>query len=80
MSTRTCLYPTRLLENEHKLASICINCTKRNVLCTLTDTLSTKVKSSCSLRVPNYKNEFDEREKLYTRGLLLGMFFGSKEV
>ena len=46
----------------------------------ITDTLSRKVKSSCSLRVPNYKNEFNERENIYTRGLLLGKFFGSKVV
>ena len=80
MSTKTFLRPIRFLENEQKLGSIYINCTKRNIFCTLTDTLSKKVKSSCSLRVPNYKNEFNERENLYTRGLVLGKFFGSKVV
>nr|YP_448618.1 ribosomal protein S11 [Fucus vesiculosus]AAR29312.1 ribosomal protein S11 [Fucus vesiculosus] len=82
MSTKTFLRPRpiRFLENEQKLGSIYINCTKRNIFCTLTDTLSKKVKSSCSLRVPNYKNEFNERENLYTRGLVLGKFFGSKVV
>ena len=80
MSTKTFVRPIRFLENEQKLGSIYINCTKRNIFCTLTDTLSKKVKSSCSLRVPNYKNEFNERENLYTRGLVLGKFFGSKVV
>ena len=80
ISTKISSYPTSFLENGQKLGSIYINCTKRNIFCTLTDTLSRKVKSSCSLRVPNYKNEFNERENLYTRGLLLGKFFGSKVV
>ena len=80
MSTKTSSYPIRFLENGQKLGSIYINCTKRNIFCTLTDTLSKKVKSSCSLRVSNYKNEFNERETLCTRGLLLGKFFGSKVV
>ena len=80
MSTKTCSYPIRFLENGQKLGSVYINCTKRNSFCNSTDTLSKKVKSSCSLRDPNYKNEFNERENIYTRGLLLGKFFGSKVV
>ena len=61
ISTKISSYPTSFLENGQKLGSIYTNCTKRNIFCTLTDTLSRKVKSSCSLRVPNYKNEFNER-------------------
>nr|YP_009154072.1 ribosomal protein S11 [Turbinaria ornata]AJF48259.1 ribosomal protein S11 [Turbinaria ornata] len=61
-----------------KLGSIYLRCTKRNIFCTLVDCKSNVIKTSCSLRVPHYRNEFNERENLYTRGLLLGKLFGSK--
>nr|YP_009330423.1 ribosomal protein S11 [Coccophora langsdorfii]ANS72195.1 ribosomal protein S11 [Coccophora langsdorfii] len=60
------------------LGLIYLKSTKRNIFCTLVDYASKTVKSSCSLRVPVYKNEFNERENLYTRGLLLGKLFGNK--
>ena len=37
-----------------------------------------KVKTSCSLRVPEYENEFNERENVFERGILLGELFGDK--
>ena len=37
-----------------------------------------KVKTSCSLRVTEYENEFNERENLFKRGMLLGELFGDK--
>lgn len=61
-----------------KLGSVYLRCTKRNIFCTLVDCKSNVIKTSCSLRVPDYKNEFNERENLYTRGLLLGKLFGNK--
>nr|YP_010418006.1 ribosomal protein S11 [Sargassum polycystum]YP_010418173.1 ribosomal protein S11 [Sargassum plagiophyllum]AMO66462.1 ribosomal protein S11 [Sargassum polycystum]USF18224.1 ribosomal protein S11 [Sargassum polycystum]USF18391.1 ribosomal protein S11 [Sargassum plagiophyllum] len=61
-----------------KLGSVYLRCTKRNIFCTLVDCKSNIIKTSCSLRVPDYKNEFNERENLYTRGLLLGKLFGNK--
>nr|QWK44841.1 ribosomal protein S11 [Pterygophora californica] len=75
----------RILENKNKVlvtkekkGVILIKSTKRNVFCTLIDTQEKKVKTSCSLRVPVYENEYNERENLYTRGLLLGSLFGDK--
>nr|YP_009341739.1 ribosomal protein S11 [Sargassum aquifolium]YP_010401948.1 ribosomal protein S11 [Sargassum feldmannii]ALE29505.1 ribosomal protein S11 [Sargassum aquifolium]UQV81123.1 ribosomal protein S11 [Sargassum feldmannii] len=62
----------------NKLGSVYLRCTKRNIFCTLVDCKSRAIKTSCSLRVPDYKNEFNERENLYTRGLLLGKLFGNK--
>nr|YP_009050511.1 ribosomal protein S11 [Sargassum fusiforme]AIG23778.1 ribosomal protein S11 [Sargassum fusiforme]QJC59485.1 ribosomal protein S11 [Sargassum fusiforme] len=61
-----------------KLGSVYLRCTKRNIFCTLVDCESNAIKTSCSLKVPDYKNEFNERENLYTRGLLLGKLFGNK--
>lgn len=61
-----------------KLGSVYLRCTKRNIFCILVDYKSNVIKTSCSLRVPDYKNEFNERENLYTRGLLLGKLFGNK--
>nr|YP_011008368.1 ribosomal protein S11 [Sporochnus bolleanus]WBP70339.1 ribosomal protein S11 [Sporochnus bolleanus] len=52
-----------------------ITCTRGNIFCTLIDTLNGKVITSCSLRVPAYVNEYNERENLYIRGLLLGKLF-----
>nr|YP_010372555.1 ribosomal protein S11 [Myagropsis myagroides]UPE50192.1 ribosomal protein S11 [Myagropsis myagroides] len=62
----------------NKLGSVYLRCTKRNIFCVLVDSNSKVIKTSCSLRVPYYKNEFNERENLYTRGLLLGKLFGNK--
>lgn len=62
----------------NKLGSVYLRCTKRNIFCTLIDCDSNSIKTSCSLRVPYYKNEFNERDNLYTRGLLLGKLFGNK--
>nr|QWK44918.1 ribosomal protein S11 [Pseudochorda nagaii] len=63
-----------------KKGTIYVRCTKRNVFCTLMDTLDKKVKTSCSMRVPAYENEYNERENPYTRGLLLGNLFGDKTI
>ena len=41
---------------------------------------SVGVKSSCFLRVPNYKNKFNERENIYTQGLLLSKIFSGEVV
>nr|QWK44765.1 ribosomal protein S11 [Pleurophycus gardneri] len=68
------------LVNKEKSGVILIKSTKRNVFCTLMDTQEKKVKTSCSLRVPIYENEYNERENLYTRGLLLGNLFGDKAI
>lgn len=65
---------------KEKKGIILIKSTKRNVFCTLLDTDEKKVKTSCSLRVPSYENEYNERENLYTRGLLLGNLIGNKAV
>lgn len=54
-----------------------IKSTNRNIFCTLMDAKK-KVKTSCSLRVPRYENEFNERENLFKRGMLLGELFGDK--
>nr|YP_010206389.1 ribosomal protein S11 [Alaria crassifolia]UAX19901.1 ribosomal protein S11 [Alaria crassifolia] len=67
-------------KNKEKKGVILIKSTKRNVFCTLMDAKEKKVKTSCSLRVPVYKNEYNERENLYTRGLLLGNLFGDKAI
>nr|YP_011007879.1 ribosomal protein S11 [Agarum clathratum]WBP69710.1 ribosomal protein S11 [Agarum clathratum] len=74
-----------VLENKNKgllnkKGIIFIKSTKRNVFCTLMDIQERKVKTSCSLRVPVYENEYNERENLYTRGLLLGNLFGDKAI
>lgn len=69
-----------LKKNKEKKGVILIKSTKRNVFCTLLDTDEKKVKTSCSLRVPAYENEYNERENLYTRGLLLGNLFGEKVI
>nr|YP_010206427.1 ribosomal protein S11 [Alaria praelonga]UAX19939.1 ribosomal protein S11 [Alaria praelonga] len=67
-------------KNKEKKGVIIIKSTKRNVFCTLMDAKEKKVKTSCSLRVPVYENEYNERENLYTRGLLLGNLFGDKVI
>nr|QWK44612.1 ribosomal protein S11 [Laminaria ephemera] len=69
-----------LKKNKEKKGVILIKSTKRNVFCTLLDIDEKKVKTSCSLRVPAYENEYNERENLYTRGLLLGNLFGDKAI
>nr|QWK44254.1 ribosomal protein S11 [Hedophyllum nigripes]QWK44301.1 ribosomal protein S11 [Hedophyllum nigripes] len=69
-----------LKQIQEKKGIIIIKSTKRNVFCTLMDTDEKKVKTSCSLRVPSYENEYNERENLYTRGLLLGNLFGDKAI
>lgn len=61
-----------------KKGVVFVKCTKRNVFCTLMDLSDEKVKTSCSLRVPSYVNEYNERENPYVRGVLLGELFGSK--
>nr|YP_003288869.1 ribosomal protein S11 [Saccharina coriacea]BAI48721.1 ribosomal protein S11 [Saccharina coriacea] len=75
------IYTKSLLkQTQEKKGIIIIKSTKRNVFCTLMDTAEKKVKTSCSLRVPSYENEYNERENLYTRGLLLGNLFGDKAI
>nr|YP_010127828.1 ribosomal protein S11 [Lessonia flavicans]QPP20355.1 ribosomal protein S11 [Lessonia flavicans] len=67
-------------KNKEKKGIIFIKSTKRNVFCTLLDIDEKKVKTSCSLRVPAYENQYNERENPYTRGLLLGNSFGDKAI
>ena len=66
------------LMTKNKKGNIYVKCTSRNIFCTLLDVQSKKVKTSCSLRVPQYENEFNERENLFKRGMLLGELFGDK--
>lgn len=61
-----------------KKGNIYIKSTNRNIFCTLINTEDNKVKTSCSLRVPEYINEFNERENLFKRGTLLGELLGDK--
>lgn len=63
-----------------KRGNIYIKSTNRNIFCSLMDIKDNKVKTSCSLRVPKYENEFNERENLRKRGILLGELFGDKIV
>jgi len=66
------------IQNNNKKGNIYIKSTNRNIFCTLIDVQKKKVKTSCSLRVPQYENEFNERENLFKRGILLGELFGDK--
>nr|AZJ13614.1 ribosomal protein S11 [Endarachne binghamiae] len=61
-----------------KKGNIYIKSTHRNIFCTLMSTEDNKVKTSCSLRVPEYNNEFNERENLFKRGILLGELLGDR--
>ena len=61
-----------------KKGNIYIKSTRRNIFCSLMDTQEKKIKTSCSLRVTQYNNEFNERENHYKRGILLGELFGDK--
>ncbi|CAM9134288.1 unnamed protein product [Ectocarpus sp. 13 AM-2016] len=61
-----------------KKGNVYIKSTNRNIFCILLDTQDKKVKTSCSLRVPEYENEFNERENIFKRGILLGELFGDK--
>lgn len=61
-----------------KKGNIYVKSTNNNIFCTLIDIQTNKVETSCSLRVPRYQNEFNEREDLFTRGVLLGELFGNK--
>ena len=64
--------------SNNKKGNIYIKSTNRNIFCTLMDVQKKQVKTSCSLRVPQYENEFNERENLFKRGMLLGELFGDK--
>lgn len=61
-----------------KKGNIFIKSTKRNIFCTLLGLEDKKVKTSCSLRIPEYINEFNERENLFKRGTLLGELLGER--
>ncbi|CAM9208397.1 unnamed protein product [Ectocarpus sp. 12 AP-2014] len=61
-----------------KRGNVYIKSTNRNIFCILLDIQDKKVKTSCSLRVPEYENEFNERENVFKRGILLGELFGDK--
>ena len=63
-----------------KFGKIYIKSTRKNIFCTLIDIKDKKVKTSWSLRVPNYENEFNERENLFDRGMILGQLFGDKVI
>lgn len=65
-------------KNNNKKGSIFIKSTNRNIFCTLLGLEDKKIKTSCSLRVPEYNNEFNERENLFKRGILLGELLGDK--
>nr|WBP70025.1 ribosomal protein S11 [Ecklonia cava subsp. stolonifera] len=69
-----------LKTNNEKKGIVFIKSTKKNVFCILMDSDEKKVKTSCSLRVPVYENKYNERENLYTRGLLLGNLFVEKAI
>nr|YP_009549885.1 ribosomal protein S11 [Cladosiphon okamuranus]AYW52599.1 ribosomal protein S11 [Cladosiphon okamuranus] len=62
----------------NKRGSIYIKSTKSNLFCTLMDVKEKKVKTSCSLKVPEYDNEFNEKVNPFKRGKLLGEVFGKK--
>lgn len=62
----------------NKKGNIYVKSTNKNIFCALMDIQTNKVETSCSLRVPRYENEFNERENLLTRGVLLGELFGNK--
>ena len=66
--------------SSNKKGIIYIKSTSKNIFCTLIDVENGKVKTSCSLRVPQYENEFNERENLFKRGMLLGELFGDKTI
>lgn len=66
--------------NKNKKGNIYIKSTKRNIFCSLMDFQTKKIKTSCSLKVPAYENEFNEKEKLYDRGVLLGELFGDRVI
>ena len=63
-----------------KKGNIYMKSTSRNIFCTLMDVRNKKVKTSCTLKVPEYENEFNERVNPYKRGVLLGELFGDKIV
>lgn len=65
-------------ENSVKRGNVFVKSTSKNIFCTLMDLKDKKVKTSCSLRVPEYQNEFNERVSLFKRGILLGQLFGDK--
>ena len=68
----------KLEEYSDKKGNVYIKSTNRNIFCSLLGSKDKKVKTSCSLRVPEYTNEFNERENLFKRGILLGELFGDK--
>ncbi|CAN0284576.1 unnamed protein product [Ectocarpus sp. 4 AP-2014] len=61
-----------------KRGNVYLKSTNKNIFCILLDAQDKKVKTSCSLRVPEYENEFNERENVFKRGILLGELFGDK--
>ena len=67
-----------LVKSVKKKGNIYIKSTSRNIFCTLMDVEEKKVKTSCSLKVPRYENEFNERVNPFKRGMLLGELFGDK--
>ena len=75
-ATKKSIEKEKLLKK--KKGNIYIKSTSRNIFCTLIGIEDKKVKTSCSLRVPEYINEFNERENLFKRGILLGEVLGDK--
>nr|YP_009092618.1 ribosomal protein S11 [Colpomenia peregrina]AIR12181.1 ribosomal protein S11 [Colpomenia peregrina] len=67
----------KIVSSEEK-GNVYIRSTNRNIFCTLMDLKDKKVKTSCSLKVPDYINEFNERENLFKRGILLGELLGNR--
>ena len=55
-----------------------IKSTKKNIFCSLLDPSDNKIKTSCSIKVVKYDNEFNERINLFKRGVLLGQLFADK--
>jgi len=66
------------ITTNNKKGYIYLKSTNKNIFCTLIDAQNKKVKTSCSLKVPHYENEFNERINIRKRGILLGELFKKK--
>ena len=68
----------KLSSDKGKYGYLVIRCTKNNIFCSVHNCDTRKTETSSSLRVPPHKSEFNEKENVYTRGLILGKVFGNK--
>ena len=62
-----------------RVGDIYLKNTNSNFFCILMDSKK-KVITSCSLKVTQYENKFNERIDLYKRGALLGKLFMNKAI